>query len=284
MIFADIHGKLGSDGQRAHDRSEDLLTSTAFGLLRYLPFDVGLGALLRRARVVTQTADTACNVTPNWLRLDGGLARPIEFWPRLRRGGEPDLRLTLDRGNEVVLIEVKLDSGKTLIAGADDDDLEPSGDAEEPPIDPDQLVRYWEGQQAEVAAGVRTSIIYLTAHAVPPLRDLGASLKPEKPIRLAWLSWRDVCAVAELAKKGHVGSDAATDLAALLRHKGLFEFNGFADAEPAKNLPATANFWTEAPVRKLRQERFFAVFREAQLHAWMGLQGQFFTTHREGRA
>jgi hypothetical protein len=34
MIDAEIRGKLRADYSRAHDRAEDLLTSTAFGLLR----------------------------------------------------------------------------------------------------------------------------------------------------------------------------------------------------------------------------------------------------------
>lgn len=52
MLFAERHGKLGRDGSLAHDRAEDLLTSTAFQLLRYLPPHDGLFAVLNRVRAV----------------------------------------------------------------------------------------------------------------------------------------------------------------------------------------------------------------------------------------
>src|SRR4051812_26314321 len=50
MIFAELHGKLGEDYSRAHERAEDLLTSTVFGLLRYLTPADGLLAVLGHAR------------------------------------------------------------------------------------------------------------------------------------------------------------------------------------------------------------------------------------------
>src|SRR5262249_10885625 len=134
-----------------------------------------------------------------------------------------------------------------------------------------------------VRQNVRTSIIYLTAHSVPPLRDLASSMKGEPPIRLAWLSWRDVWAVAERARAGKGAIDAAGDLADLLRHKGLFEFNGFDEVEPVASRPTTAAFWKEGAVRRPRQERFFATPRQSQPHVWMGLQGHFFSTPQGGR-
>ena len=51
MIFAELHGKLGTDYSLAHERAEDLLTSSAFQLLRYLPPQRGLVALLRAVLV-----------------------------------------------------------------------------------------------------------------------------------------------------------------------------------------------------------------------------------------
>jgi hypothetical protein len=278
MIFADIRGKLGAEGQRAHSRSEDLLTSTAFGLLRYLPFEQGLGALLRRARVVERDGEhIKCSQQPDWLRLSGGLSQPIEFWPRLRQGGEPDLRLTFNGGAEVVLIEVKLDSGKSPIAGADEDDETAVADGAqelEERVDPDQLVRYWKGQTDELASDKRVSIIFLTAHAVPPSVDLLASLKRCEKMRLGWLSWRDVWVVADEAKSSSGADEPAADLAALLRHKGLFEFSGFVYRD-MPSLPARGRFFDQ-PLLAAHDGSFFAAVRDIGNGAWAGVSGRFF--------
>ena len=280
MIFADIHGKLGAEGQRAHERSEDLLTSTAFGLLRYLPFEIGIGALLRRVRVMHfNDGLLTCTLKPDWIVSSGGLAG-LEFWPRLPGFGEPDLRLTLDRGRHVVLIEVKLYSGKSQIAEQSDEDDEAlaTNALVEEKLDPDQLARYHKGQRRELAANVELSIIYLTAHAVPPEADLTDSLK-HGPMRLGWLSWRDVWAVAEDAKRATTTDGPAADLARLLRHKGFSEFAGFDGAAPP--LPDTGRFWNE-PIVPLRQEvRFFEALRDFGASAWSNTSGRFFTSGSE---
>jgi hypothetical protein len=291
MIFADLHGKLGSGYQKAHERGEDLLTSTVFGLLRYLPFDQGLGAVLRRARVVQNRAgEIVCALDSDWLRLSDGLSRPLEFWPRLRRGGEPDMRLTLAGGKEVVLIEVKLHSGKSQLAEDDpaaDDEEAGGGDAtdeREARIDPDQLVRYFEGQSDELSAGARLSIIYLTSHVLPPLAELQESFRRAKrgDIRLAWLSWRDVWAVAEAAKAPASGDGPAADIAALLRHKGLYQFNGFRLAE-LPNVQPGGRFWFERrrPVAGTRS--FFKSCRNAGASDWTGVRGLFFARRERTR-
>ena len=66
MLFAERQRKLGRDGSRAHDRAEDLLTSTAFQLLRYLPLADGLLAVLGRARAVGADGQIQ-SVAPTWL-------------------------------------------------------------------------------------------------------------------------------------------------------------------------------------------------------------------------
>lgn len=284
MIFADLQGKLGSGYQKAHERGEDLLTSTVFGLLRYLPFDQGLGAILRRARVVQRGgAEVRCAPMSDWLRLAGGLSRPLEFWPRLQRGGEPDLRLTFAGGNEVVLIEVKLHSGKSQLAqdGPDTDDedadVDDANDEREARIDPDQLVRYFEGQLWELSAGARLSIIYLTSHVLPPLAELGESFdRAERgDIRLAWLSWRDVWAVAEEAKVHASPDGPAADIAKLLRHKGLFQFNGFRRSE-LPNLQGSGRFWVEKGRPVAGTTSFFKSCHDAGASDWAGARGSFF--------
>ncbi len=281
MIFAEIHGKLGDGYSRASDRSEDLLTSTAFGLLRYLPPGRGLIQLLRRARVVTQAADDIyIEQSPTWLRLDDNADIEVEFWPSLGESGQPDLRLTLtgtQNQREVILIEVKLHSGKSQLVRdddlVDDKELEEDGGVDLP-IDPDQLIRYYRAQ--EHGTDGRVSLIYLTAHTVPPREDLLASLRPG--MRLAWLSWTDVWAVAHDARDQSL---AAADLSDLLHHKGLSTFDGFsAIKEELPPLSWSGAFWREPSVRRRENTSFFAWSRSPRTYEWLRNRPRFFD-HRE---
>src|ERR1700728_218161 len=101
MLFAERHGKLGRDGSRAHDRAEDLLTSTTFQLLRYLPLDVGLLAILRRVRAVGADGIIASTL-PSWLELDRVTVAEYEFWPRWSGFGEPDVVVHLFAGTAAI--------------------------------------------------------------------------------------------------------------------------------------------------------------------------------------
>src|SRR5438046_10706247 len=97
MLFAERHGKLGRDGSLAHDRAEDLLTSTAFRLLRYMPPHDGLFAVLRRVRAVRWDGSRAVvGGKPDWLpELDKVTGYELEFWPYWGAGvGQPELIIT----------------------------------------------------------------------------------------------------------------------------------------------------------------------------------------------
>src|SRR4051812_26039976 len=108
MVEAEIRGKLGD---------EDRLTSAAFGLLSYLPDELGLLALLKAAKPVRKKAtDLLIRPDPGWLDLHSIDSVSIAFWSRLGRHGEPDIVLELresSRLRHLVLIEVKLDSAKS---------------------------------------------------------------------------------------------------------------------------------------------------------------------------
>jgi hypothetical protein len=264
MIDAELRGKLGADGSRAHDRAEDLLTSTVFGLLRYLPISEGLLPFLGRARPV-QTGDLGSHVRtePGWIDLEGVTQVELKFWPSFKEFGEPDVLIHLrntDRVIHLVLIEAKLFSPKSSKAGEEDGEL-----AVEDKPDPDQLVRYWQGlrRQQEVVAGASCSLIYLTSHGTPPLAELRDSVCRASGMRLAWLSWRDAWFVAhQLALSTR--SPPAEDMVRLLAHKGFREFVGFDESLiPMLRFPASfwqpsgffrmsppeelASFWKQAP-------------------------------------
>jgi hypothetical protein len=240
MLFAETHGKLARDGSNAHDRAEDLLTSTAFQLLRYLPLEVGLFAVLRRVRAVDKDGRVT-TALPSWLKLEGVTRAAYDPWPPWGAHGYPDMVVELFAGEDSIgrmVIEVKLDAGKS--GSADNDDEETGEEVETAVADPDQLRKYWQGLQRHGTAAL--GVVYLTAHAVPPAEELATSVAREPGDWLGWLSWRDVWAAVRTRDEL-----PARDLTAILAAKGLKGFDGF-HAKPIA-LPPCGRFWTSAPVR-----------------------------------
>lgn len=231
MLFAERHRKLGRDGSRAHDRAEDLLTSTAFQLLRYLPLADGLLAVLGRVRAVG--ADGQIQPTaPTWCDLTDITAVKYDFWPHWGQHGQPDVVLTLHAADAVLgrlVVEVKLDSGKS---GSAED--EAAADEVETP-DPDQLRKYWQGLRA-TPGGPALGVVYLTSHPVPPTDELAESVAREPGDWLGWLSWRDVWSAVRVC-----AALPAQDLTEILAAKGLKGFDGF-HAKPVA-VPASGRFW-----------------------------------------
>lgn len=266
MIFAELQGKLGQNHSRAHERAEDVLTSTVFGLLRYLPLEAWLVPLLSRVRT-----DPEFVVSPDWLDATGIVRCDMRLWQRRSPFGEPDVAMRLfdaeGRLRHLLIIEVKLYSPKSGSAhwvepteaelGNEDEASELEG------IDQDQLARYWlytcselqrlrASHPTDPTDGPTASLIYLTAHVTAPAEELKVSKAAatkqqaaDRPIRLAWLSWFDVWQVAYDASQRGQGPLAARDIERLLTHKGFRRFVGFEGAEtpqPAWH-QATARFW-----------------------------------------
>ena len=253
MVDADIRGKLAVDACRAHDRAEDLFTSTVFGLLRYLPARRGIIALLERARpamlfdgrakVCAGSTETAV-----WIDLSTAQCFETEFWPSFGRHGQPDVLIRLldthGRCIHTVVIEAKLFSAKS--GGWGDSDKE-----DDTAPDPDQLFKYWQGLHSGCHAenAGKKSVLYLTSHSVPPVAELGESLRRaqayQPPIRLAWLNWRDVWQIASDCARQDAGMLAAQDLARLLAHRGFKFFDGFTTyrGDPLTFPPARIVGW-----------------------------------------
>lgn len=191
MIPALLHGKLS----REQENMEDILTSSVFGVLRYLPPERGLLPFLCE----TQTMDAQ----PGAFFDIGDVAHvDYHFWPMLRENGldgeaefechdcEPDLLLRIRRANGSrlnVLIEAKLWSGKS------------SGPSEEPGAPRDQLAREWDNlvclSRREDAEPL---LIYLTADFSIPedqIRESAAEYvrkRPGGPFACGWLTWRQI--------------------------------------------------------------------------------------------
>lgn len=105
MIDAELHGKIPE-----LENSEDLLTSSVFGMLKYFQGSTVLFKILNQAKGLSgQMPFNNCKES-DFTNFE------IEFWPNLQEAGEPDMLIRFEnpQGEEKVLcVEVKLDSGKS---------------------------------------------------------------------------------------------------------------------------------------------------------------------------
>jgi hypothetical protein len=241
MIDAEFRGKLGQEDNKAHSRSEDLLTSTVFGLLRYLPAKRGICEALRRSQkycaVKKNIVENGGNV---WPELDRVSHFDVEFWPHFGPYGEPDLLLWLRDDTmadvAVVVIEAKLYAPKSSRASEDDV-------AEAEGLGSDQLVKYWYGaKQYKKTEGRPLFEVYLTAHSGPPLEDLEESQRGAPEMHLRWMAWQDIWFVLRDYEGPSLEKAVAYDLVRLLEHKGLRGFAGFRGKSVATSL-GSSRFW-----------------------------------------
>ena len=254
MIDADVNGKLRADGSNAHERSEDLLTSTVFGLLRYLPAQDAFVPLLRRALHV-QLHGSELVLTDNMhaelprIMLDEAVTCDVAFWPSFGLLGQPDVLLTfLDSVGyplHYVVIEAKLHSPKSGEANVAEilDSATAAIDSGKSPQSPDQLARYWRGllmKHPETELN-RLSLVYLTAHSTPPTDELCASLRACPTMNLGWLAWSDIWRVtAPLARQPNP-SLAAIDITRLLERRGMKALDAFKYKAPL--VVGRGRFW-----------------------------------------
>jgi hypothetical protein len=187
MLQAFLKGKLS----REQENLEDLLTSSVFGLLAYLPPESGLLPLLRLAMYEDGTAVPL-------LQASGVTVTSMEFWPTYQTDGvgptEPDVIVhvvDMIGRKHSMLIEVKLWSGKSSGPGDDAHEIR------------DQLAREWcvliDRCKSE---GSQPHLIYVTADPRYPALEIDQSIKEftskrvalssEFPLRCARVSWTAV--------------------------------------------------------------------------------------------
>ena len=231
MSIAVVKGKVSNAG------SEDLLTASVFGRLRYLPYNNYLKPILELSR---NLSDDTFTLTP----LNG--MPNIEFWPTKYKR-EPDIELSTDTTK--LFIEVKFHSSK-------------SGEEEH-----DQLANQYEDlcndlDNKKAKEGV---IIYLTKDRVMPEVDLNNSienitkkdLKGDFRKNLYWLSWFDIW---EFLSNQIEDIDSARDktivqdIIDLLNKQGLKHFTGFSAAEFKGNInsPNHTSTIMDSPKENLR--------------------------------
>jgi hypothetical protein len=222
MIRAWLGGKLS----REQENLEDLLTSTVFGLLQYVPESDGLLPFLAKARD-REGRDPLSSLAK-------GTRAEYLFWPRWdEKGGtvcEPDLLIQIENDDTRVdvIVEVKFRSGKSGGGGAVHG--RPS----------DQLAREWAAWWAWPERTAKSGIlVYLTADFAIPRGELSQSsedagrIEGLPPLEPCWLSWRQLRDVVpeEGEEKGGASERILADIRRLLDRLDLSLFRGIRSIE-----------------------------------------------------
>jgi hypothetical protein len=215
LIQAFVHGKLS----REQENIEDLVTSTVFGLLSYLPPQVGILPFLAVSQSIEGARPLAFLADPSNL-----VTVEYEFWPHWQEseciGCEPDvvLRLQSQDGQKLmVLVEAKYQSVKSSYAESGDE--RPN----------DQLAREWNNLiQVANREHAEPYLVYFTAAIGVPRREIGAiaefrkKRRSAKLPRLMALSWRQIPEVFGDAREPMLG-----DLCRLAQRLEFSFFRGF---------------------------------------------------------
>ncbi len=239
VIAALMKGKLS----RRQENMEDLLTSTVFGLLRYLP-----PAYLGRFLALASDPDGEMPLEP--LGKEARLL-DVRFWPPMSTPGcsscEPDVLIEMESGGARyrVLVEAKYLSGKSSFADAPAEEAPTIVAVAAAQAVKDQLAREWENLAA--SGGGNLALVYLTADAAFPRQDVQEAqdeLVRSRGIKgnILWLSWRHLF---RTVANGEVPLPLA-DLLAALRRLGLSDFTGIRLADTS--LP---QWWRFIPAPRL---------------------------------
>jgi hypothetical protein len=229
MSIAVTKGKISRSGSNLTNGSEDLLTASVFGPIRYFPSEMLLLPILIRAKNLNGKSYEPKTIVDN-------TELNVEFWPRYPRS-EPDVSIKIGE-KELIFVEAKFLSGKSGAFHADDEESN-SGSA----ISSDQLAREWVDLK-NTAKFKNKSLIYLTAHRTIPDNDIEDSavvISKHAANDLAdfkdntyWLSWFDVWDEAQ--RKFDRTDDSymqiiMKDIIELLEKLELKHFTGFAIGE-----------------------------------------------------
>lgn len=209
--------------------SEDALTASVFGLLRYLPQNM-LVAWLSQAQPASADAKAA---DMQWIHLPQ--LTEAYFWPQyedtLKQYGRVEPDVVLEFGRVAVIIEAKLRSGKTPA-------VMPGEMGEEQ--EADQLARqvkatvdfYGRNKRGGIEVG---ALVYVTADVTPPELELDKSVKAIERLGLQaapplyWLSWSALGQLLEQqrARGEFPGHLIAADLLEYMQEADVLRFSGW---------------------------------------------------------
>ncbi|WP_240035120.1 nuclease-related domain-containing protein [Neobacillus notoginsengisoli] len=216
--MAEIYSKISKSGSNLSERLEDKLTGDFFGTIRYLPFELGL------KQVLTTTDFTHKQAEQKWMKFiekEKGFATQIEFWYRDDEG-EIDLLITTEK--MIIGIEVKYLSG----ISSEDHSEEIAIDYRE---SVHQLARY-SRMIERLSKGRKSYLLFLAPY------DMMNQVKKkvlERPIiaptvEIGFISWQDIhesLLTLDISNIEIGPQRIIKDLRALLKIKGLMQFNGF---------------------------------------------------------
>jgi len=225
MIFAEINGRVNVE--------EDILTSSAIGLLSLLPDEEFINFI---GLAKTLEGELFKDHYRNYTRITA-----IKFWSTDFPLGIPDVFIKLESNNTsrsaVLVIEVKHRSGKSGSAEEDEEGMIKNQEV-------DQLNRYWESL-VQLYPQSDKAVVFLTGHRVMPRKDLETSLKAsEGKANLFWLSWYNLYAfVFETLSSGKYPVESTEYkilqlLESYLQFKGYMPFSGW----PQPLVPTNGNY------------------------------------------
>jgi len=226
MSQAIIHGKISKTGSNLTSASEDLLTSSIFGPMRYLPGSELLIPVLQKAR----------NIFDKNLSINDSDDPIVNFWPRYDNC-EPDIEIKFNK--HLIFVEAKFLSGKS---GDYDVEESVSNYEKEKAASNDQLIR--EFIDLKIQSRDRDySLIYLTAHRAFPEEDIDGSLEAADHLEnvlssefkenVFWLSWLDIWDYLNNTRNtfNKYSQIISNDIRKHLERLGLKHFTGFSFEE-----------------------------------------------------
>lgn len=220
MSIAVTKGKISRTGNNLGSGSEDLLTASVFGLIRYLPAEVLLFPIL----------DRAVNIAGNTLQFDKTILNEkieFEFWPHLK-SSEPDVKINLGE-NHAIFVEAKFNSGKS---GFEKND---------------QLLRQYK-DLCKLKPNLR-SIVYLTKDRTLPVGVISDSIDSVRKFdddlnsidfknNTYWISWFDIWEICKSKKEinGLLKNRVVADIYELLEKLGLKHYTGISSDQDVRIL------------------------------------------------
>lgn len=232
MIQAELNGKIAIE--------EDVLTSTAVGLLSLLPDWYLISFLGRAISFQKQRERFLMHQMQNFTRV-----KSIEFWKTGFIGGVPDIFVELEDEHHcssfVLIIEVKHRAGKSGSAIIEDGEIKNK--------EGDQLNRYWNSLVQHYPKS-KKAVVFLTGHRIMPHKDLQDSWEASgRKAQLYWLSWYNLYSfILNLLHEGkHLeGTSEHKILQSLenyLRFKGFVIFSGWPQASAPEDGLEGHLFW-----------------------------------------
>jgi hypothetical protein len=221
MLVAELHGHHIPETAN----SEDYLTSTVFGHLRYLPPRIFWDELFKEALAMpgARSGTLAALLQQLGIEIKNFEMLEVRFWSRHPEYGCPDLILVFSGAASqplIILIEAKLWAEK-------------SGTGEF-----DQIARYLRlldkpgAVIPQLPETTRSVLIYLTEH--DSLAELEESINiygnpDEARQRVFRLQWQDIVVAAQRIMRVAMGADKLIlgDVAAFLSQRNLEYFSGF---------------------------------------------------------